>query len=615
MKRSVDNSTRPDEGDTGSLQMEIAGRGRISEISASARRVPWMWNLLQVLWVAGPATFLAMQGGYWLGFGEFAPTRNVIYFAFFTLFLGVIGLGSKFISVAIVERRAAQAASNLRRTIDLLPDLLFAIRDADLAAELVERRRTLAAGALLQELDLGPDTLALAVRELCGDTGLAQIAQQIEVYRRLGLHSRVRDLVDASTEARLAALERVHAEVPELADLLRDRLIGRAPSLQEGIPRRENFLNRLLAAAEQDNPETLPVADVQELLVLLFELMNGREIRYLSFSWKGRWNVARGLVAVEITRTRYRLAQARVDGDLRGLALMLAGTPGGLLQRSEVHGDSAELADRVLTALEQLLATRPARDSALAKRLGWLLRGVQRLREDHARWLQAGEAFDETLEEWERLQQRVQPGRRRWWGRLRKFGLHIQEDVIALNDESKLLFAREFCAFVDDLGVQADQRGLLIAGHPLDRNEIRRLGLYLLTLLQNSLDLSDLAVQRAIQASPAAWLGGLQTGLSADARAGLGAAVVKDVRQDLGRMAERLATQLATLYRLPLDSRLRQQLVDRYGANPERLEMLASKIGERGDHPVRRLRVPEREAMLRDPRWALLLKLGGRYVD
>jgi hypothetical protein len=82
----------------------------------------------------------------------------------------------------------------------------------------------------LQELDLGPDTLALAVRELCGDTGLAQVAQQIEVYRRLGLHSRVQDLVETSTEARLAALERVHAEVPELADLLRDRPTLRGPS-------------------------------------------------------------------------------------------------------------------------------------------------------------------------------------------------------------------------------------------------------------------------------------------------------------------------------------------------------------------------------------------------
>lgn len=613
MRRSADNASHHDE-DTSSLWIETEGRGRIAEISASARRIPWFWNLLQVLWVAGPATFLAMQGGYWLGFGEFAPTRNVIYFAFFTLFLGIIGLGSKFISVALIERRAEQAAQHLRRTIDLLPDLLFAIRDADLAAEPQERRRTLAAGALLQELDLGPDTLALAVRELCGDTGLAQVAQQIEVYRRLGLHSRVQDLVEASTEARLAALERVHAEVPELADLLRDRLVGRAPDQDNGVPRRENFLQRLLAAAEQDDPETLPVADVQELLVLLFELMNGREIRYLTFSWKGRWDVARALAEVETTRTRYRLAHARVDGHLRGLALMLTGAPGSPLQRSEVRGNTTELGQRVLVALERMVAARPPRGSGNAKRLGRLLRGVRRLREDHGRWLQAGHDFDAALEQWEDLQQRVQPARRRWWNRLRRLGLHIQEDVIALSDDRKLAFAGDFCRFVDELEVQVDDRGLLIAGQPMDRGEIRRLGLYLLTLLQNSLDLSDLAIQRAIQAAPAAWLGGLQTGLSADARAGLGAAVVKDVRHDLGRMAERLATQLATLYKLPLDERLRAQLVERYGANPERLEMLATQVSEGGTLPIRRVRAPEREAMLRDPRWTLLLKFGERYL-
>ncbi len=613
MRRSADNASHPDE-DTTSLQIETEGRGRIAEISASARRVPWFWNLLQVLWVAGPATFLAMQGGYWLGFGEFAPARHVIYFVFFTLFLGVIGLGGRFISVAVIERRAEQAAQQLRRTIDLLPDLLFAIRDADLAAEPVERRRTLAAGALLQELDLGPDTLALAVRELCGDTGLAQVAQQIEVYRRLGLQSRVRDLVENSTEARLAALERVHAEVPELADLLRDRLTGRAPDQDSGVPRRENFLQRLLAAAEEDSPETLPLTDVQELLVLLFELINGREIRYLVFSWKGRWDVSRALAEVETMRSRYRLAQARVDGHLRGLALMLVSAPGSLLQRSEVHASAAELGPRVLAALEGLVASRPSRGSANARRLVRLLRGVRRLREDHARWLQAGYDLDAALEQWEGLQQRVQPARRRWWNRLRTPGLHIQEDVIALGNERKLALARDFCRFVDELDLRVEERGLLIAGQPMDRGEIRRLGLYLLTLLQDSLDLSDLAIQRAIQAAPAAWLGGLQTGLSADARAGLGAAVVKDVRHDLGRMAERLAAQLATLYKLPLDQRLREQLVERYGANTERLQMLATQVSEGVALPIRRVRAPDREQLLRDPRWALLLKLGERYL-
>ena len=613
MRRSADNASHPDE-DAPSLQIETEGRGRIAEISASARRVPWFWNLLQVLWVAGPATFLAMQGGYWLGFGEFAPARNVIYFVFFTLFLGVIGLGSKFISVALIERRAEEAAQHLRRTIDLLPDLLFGIRDADLAAEPVERRRTLAAGALLQELDLGPDTLALAVRELCGDTGLAQVAQQIDVYRRLGLQSRVRDLVETSTEARLAALERVHAEAPELADLLRDRLMGRAPDQHSGVPRRENFLQRLLAAAEEESPETLPVADVQELLVLLFELINGREIRHLMFSWKGHWNVSRALAEVETKRSRYRLAQARVDGHLRGLALMLMGAPGSPLQRSEVHASTAELGHRVLAVLEGLVASRPPRSSANAKRLTRLLRGVRRLREDQARWLQTGYDFDAALEQWEGLQRRVQPARRRWWNRLQRPGLHIQEDVISLSNERKLALARDFCRFVDELDVRVDERGLMIAGQPMDRSEIRRLGLYLLTLLQDSLDLSDLAVQRAIQAAPAAWLGGLQTGLSADARAGLGAAVVKDVHHDLGRMAERLATQLATLYKLPLDQRLREQLVERYGANAERLEMLATQVSEGSAHPIRRVRTPEREQLLRDPRWALLLKSGERYL-
>lgn len=615
MRGSGEATGRSDEDATG-LRIEIEGRGRIAEISASARRVPWLLNALQILWVAGPATFIAMQGGYWLGFGEFAPARNVVYFVFFTLFLGLIGLGSKLASVAVTERREQEAAQKLRRTIDLLPDLLFAIRDTDFAAEPIDRRRRLAAGVLLQELDLGPETLALAVRELSGDVGLAQVAQQMEVYRRLGLHSRVRDLVDASAEARLAALERVHAEAPELADALRERLQGNAPSQDAGIPRREGFLQRLLATADQDDPADLPVSDVQELIVLAFELLSGREIRYLHFTWKGRWGVARALDAVETTRARYRLAQARVDSRLRSLGLSLVGVPESRIQRADVRSDPMVLARKVLDALERLIANRPLRGTSAARRLGRTLNGVRRLRDEHNQWLEAGQALDAALEHWEMLQRQIYPkDARRWRRRLSARRLHIQEDVIAFTDEAKLAFARGLCNLVDDLELQIDERGLYFAGQPLDRVEIRRLGLDLLTLLQNSLDLTDLAVQRAIQASPAAWLGGLQADMSAEARAGLGAAVVKEVRQDLGRMAERLAAQLATLYHVPLDASLRQQLVDRYGANPERLEMLASRSGEdQTPYPIRRVHSREREEMMRDPRWVLLLKLGERYA-
>lgn len=608
-------------GETTSVRIETEGRGRIAEISASARRVPWLFNLLQLLWVAGPVTFVAMQSAYWLGFGQLAPARNVVYFIFFTLFLGVIGLGSKFVSVTVFERRAQAAADRLRRTIDWLPDLLFAIRDAELAHETQEQRRRLAAGALLQDLDLGPESLALAVRELCGDSGLAQIAQQIEVYRRLGLYSRVRDLVDQSVEARLAALERVHLEAPELADVLRERLLGRVPSPDQGVARREGFLQRLLAAADQDNPETLPLVDIQELIVLLFELVNGREIRYLYFTWRGRWNVTRVLTAVEVARTRYRLAQLRVDSRMRGLGMLLVATEGSGLQRGDTDVSTTVLSQRVLGSLRRLVTARPARGSKAAQRLNLLLQEVQQLREDHARWVQTAQEFDQALLRWEQVQAYAQQpipteGLKAWWSRWRGRGVHIQEDVITWTNDQKLAFAAGFCRLIEQFGLEWDERGLSIGGQSMDRGEIQRFGLALLSLLQDSLDLSDLAIQRAIQAAPAAWLGGLQTGMTADARAGLGAAVVKDVQQDLGRMAERLAAQLATLYQIPLDPPVCAHLVERYGANPERLQVLASRATE-GTllSPLQRPQVLEREAILNDPRWDRLLSRGGRYME
>lgn len=611
--------------DPGALSIATYGRSRIADISAQARRVPWLINVLQLLWVAGPATFLALQGGYLLGFGEFAPMRNVIYFVFFTLFLGVIALGSKFVSVTVFERRGQEAAARLRRTIDLLPDLLFAIRDADQAAEPLEQRRRLAAGALLQELDLGPESLALAVRELTGDSGLAQVAQQIEVYRRLGLNARVQDLVEGSHEARLAALERVHTENPELADVLRERLLGRAPSLNQGIPRREGFLQRLLAAADQDDPGALPLADIQELIVLLFELVNGREIRYLHFAWKGSWGATRLLETVESSRARYRLAQARVDSRLRGIALQLLAVPDSGIDRSDLNLSSAALVERILLALERLLPKRPPQSAQIELRLRRILHEIERLLAEQQRWQHASQAFIRALEQWEQLQTPNTEAPRDWfwarwrvrglaiheriWARWRPRGLDIHEGVIAWSDAEKLEFAQRFCQTLDDLQLSLNERGLLAGGLPMDRNEIRRLGLHLLTLLQESLDLTNLAVQRAIQAAPAAWLGGLHTGMTADARAGLGAAVVKEVQQDLGRMAERLAAQLTTLYQLPLDALLRQQWVERYGANAERLALLAQRSNDATlSTTAFRPTLTARSALIDHDRWQRLLR-------
>lgn len=232
--------------------IEAAGRSRITEVAASARKVPWSLNMLQLLWAAGPVTFLAMQGGYFLGFGHAAPAQNFIFFAVYTLLFGVIGLLARFIADATRGRRQERSRDQLRNTIDLLPDLLFVTRDLAMAEMAPDMRRRKAAEVLLHEVDISPEGVAVAVREMTGDTSLASAAEQIEIYRRLGLRSRVADLVDVTADARMAALEKLHHDAPELADSLRDRLQGVAPTREDGVRRIDQFLDRLFSAADSD---------------------------------------------------------------------------------------------------------------------------------------------------------------------------------------------------------------------------------------------------------------------------------------------------------------------------------------------------------------------------
>ena len=42
-------------------------------------------TLLQLAWTAGPVTYLALQGGYFIGYGKSAPVQVFIYFAGYTV--------------------------------------------------------------------------------------------------------------------------------------------------------------------------------------------------------------------------------------------------------------------------------------------------------------------------------------------------------------------------------------------------------------------------------------------------------------------------------------------------------------------------------------------------
>lgn len=582
------------------VQLERRGHREVDAVVASAREVPWALNVLQLLWTAGPVVFLAIQGGHYLGFGTAAQPRNVLFFAVYTFLFGAIGLVARFAATTVRERRQQRARRALTQVLDLLPDLIFTVRDVALGQLPAEARRREAAQILLRKADLGPEGVALGVEELTGDAVLAEAAKRIEMFRRLGLYSRVQELLEAAAERRAAALANLHAVAPEAAELLRDRLAGRAPSLEEGVPRGEGFLERILAAADGDEPQIMSLSDVEDLLTLTLELVSGREILRLTFDYSGDWRVARALDEVEAAQNRYRMAQGAALSHLQSLATYLVDSGLTGLGEEELSLPAQALLERVLTALQVLVLVAPVDHAEAVRRAVQQARRVRRAVEQTAA---ERERYVKALGRWQALRERA-PG-----GEPLGRGLRVRERWIRLGHEQKLQVAAALSDYLQELKIDAGPRGATRAGRGFSAADARRLAVRLSLILGPVLDFGDASVQRAIETSNAPYFHGLEIDFSADAKAGLAAAVAKEVRQDVARMAERLALRLSRVYRVPLSAGVIGFLADNYGANRERLELIASAAaGEDGPHfspPAPALRIDAQ-------RWRRLLQQGER---
>ncbi|MFE8072467.1 hypothetical protein QQM79_15520 [Marinobacteraceae bacterium S3BR75-40.1] len=564
-----------DEADATPVGLERVGRSHIDELAANARRVPWSLTALQLLWTAGPVTYLAMQGGSFLGYGEPVSTAAYLFFAFYVVIAAIIGLIARVVADSTRGRKQARARANLTRTLDIVPDLLFTVYDLHLTQLTPLDRQREAAATVLRRMDLGPSGVGVAVEDLTGDPALGNWAQRIEIYRRAGMFSRVDDCREASRERTEAAVERVRATSADVAGILETRLAGHAPSQEEGVARGANFIDQIFTAAHQDDLRLMSLGNVEDILLLTFELLRGRQIVRLIIDYQGDWELARALDQVEQSHSEYRLNKVTAAHHLRDLADALRET--GLTDLNETVQETAtlQLLEQTHQALADL-ARKAKRDGLPASRsaqLGKALRYARLTRQAVDKLEDRYQRYVRTLEHFEQLRQRQGRGsrKRRW----RRRGLRIREQVITLEDPQKIEVADALCRYLDDQSIRQSTLGILRHQRALTASDAKRLGVQLALILKPLIELDDPSVQRAIENSRAPLLEGLEMGFSADAKAGLGAAVVKEVQQDMGPLAELIALRLAKLYRLPLTPGVIDFLATQYGANHERLQFIA----------------------------------------
>ncbi|GHB08347.1 hypothetical protein [Salinicola rhizosphaerae] len=590
--------------DTPQVRLEREGRDEIRRITAAVEKVPWTVSLLQILWTAGPVTLLGAWGGYLLGYGKAPTFENYVFFISFTVITGAAGIIANLLNHLTGGRRLERTSKRIERVIKTLPELLLATRNLIVESLEGDARSREAAAMLLRKQDLSPEGVELAALELLADRESARIIGQIDVYRRVGLHARITDLVAIYREAIEPRFSELYDLAPQAITLLRERFEGRAPDPRYGVPRDEHFIERVMAAIENDNDLLMTLQDVEEMVILAFELISGREIPVLSFEYRGRWKLARAFDSLEEARARHRIAQATGLSRLKALNTYLteqsvvpvAESVAG--QRADAllaHSVSAmdELSERIHTLAHAIQTGRSEDRQTLRAQAEVLTNAIKLYKSVSTAYETVGRSHAHRLrmaERWEAVSAnlsdsttrlRLGPGRR---------GLRIRESKIALNDEAKAEVCKVLGRYLEKANIgtlrerlrQAERDTRLSVG--VDR--AKRVAVEIFLALEPHVHLSRPAVQRAINSSNAADFGQLEPNLSAAAKAAMGSAMVREIETDLSRTAESLALALVRHYRVALDPAAMAFLQRQYGAREATLTMLTNLNLERGDSPT-----------------------------
>ncbi len=613
------------------IDFERSGEQTLDSVARAARRVRWTETVLQLAWTAGPVTIIAMQIGYWIGFGNLPPLENLFFFVAYTVIAGFISLLTRLIVEwrTMGQRRSARSA--LTEVSDRLPDLVFAVRDLYLMTLEERQRRIEAARLILTEVDLGQRSVAIAVEQITEDPELARCAETLDIYRRAGLFSRVRELAENCRKRAADVLHALHASNPEAAALLRERLNGRAPDPREGRPRRENFLERILSGIAADNLSLFGLRDVEELLVLTFELMMGRELLILSFRPHASGRLVHTSEQVEYERNRYQIARAGCYERLQTLADHLAEHDDG---HSPPAGEvKATLHKTIESRINQLI--REVRVQGTTVAVGGIAQSprfssawrqlddavlLYRLAEGACRTARARHLrFQRALKRWQKAAAEEPAA----LGNDEAHGdgtITILERRIRLEDAQKVRIATNLTRTFEAQGLAAEAGRIQIGRgrtrHPIQGVEAKRLAVTLTEVLEPEIGLSREDVQRAVTHSKAAHLSPIDLTVSGTIKAGWGESLVNELRDDTGKLAERLALSLTQLYRIPLNEGLIQTLQERYGANEERLRMLAARGQAHESRPSYEIGRPDTNLTVPDrlkPRFEVARRTVERY--
>jgi hypothetical protein len=540
--------------------------------------------LMQIFWTAGPVTSLGLIGGYYIGYGTMPSTALLIYFISFTAIAGIIGLVAKVIynttQVAVEE----QGERDVLAVTDSLGDLILASRDRIVQSYEGRLQAIEAAMQLLRRMDMTPYGVRIAFTDLTGSREIGEMMGRLFAYRRIGLSSKADQLAKEYHGDIDVLVEEVGGLSPKAAEELENWFYGRSmESLKFGVQREQGFLQRIMSAIEYNNPLLMTLRDAEEMLILAFELINGREIPTLIFSYKGSWRYADILEEYQKGRSRFRVAQAKSGNRIRALASYLAENQ--IADPDYLHEELAieELQNRVIRSLDLLsgmlvkVMSKKTSSQAETKWLSEILKNSLELYELAFKGSQeTKKAYSRLLDvskRWETFMQKKGTGAKTFEITHHKKGITIRENEIFLDEESRLEVCRHMAWYLKR-DVNTGKTKPVKEPKISSAMTLRRVAIELALALEPHIHLSKPEIQRNINATKAIYLGGLTPDMSAAQKADLGKNMADIVDQSPKQSAAHLADTLVRYYGVSLSPEAKEFLITNYDVDSEYLDKL-----------------------------------------
>lgn len=562
------------------------------------RRQSWRWTVLNLAWTAGPVTYLAIQGGHYLGFGKAPPWHTFIYFAGYTVIAGLLAVIAQIIRSVFYEPRLAAREQALQNTVDGVFMLYFAARNAFIRSYPPTDRPLIAAWWTLRSAGTDVDMLQEAVRDTTGDASLAAAMKRIELFRKQGMPDVMWQEYAGHADTMSYHTQKLAARFPDLAKELEKRFRGEVPTLRDGLQRHTGFLERLLLAANQDKPEVLTGEDVLSIIQLVLELLLDRVFLSLHPRFTHFKRLDETRAHFDSLLSDFWLLRRKRNSRMRALIDYISSLTGSRYHQT-LGADSIQLQDMLLTSLAGLSAA-DARHPALRQRYQEILQLNARLqqlwhklagqeRSYNRQWAKDAQSFTKQV-----TQSREKPA------------LVIREREIAFSYRQKMKMAAQTEQILQELTIRRHSlesyRENEHSAEPISLDDYKILAMELLNALDDILHISEPEEQLAIEESRQADFGCIEPNLASATKIYWGRLIVQELQYSRTQIAHRLAGQLVHFYNLPLGEGIIDYLVGHYDASRDYLESLPPPR----QHPGTTAADTLRSAILEFPEWQRL---------